>query len=580
MRSWWKVVFFTTVTLSMLFAAEAFAHPASGIVVNAKGEVFFIYTGKGVCKIEEQGKLTYIHKDSGGHWMALDTEGKFASAADTRLFKRLTPSGVKPALLYASGGAPLVVNQDGNLYYGSGFPGGDDMAPGFHTVTRLSPDGNRTLFAPQLKTTLAELNEGVTGLAAGPDGSLFVACPNAVLKVKMDGTVTTFVHPVVVKDCEDDLAKDSRTRAFHSPYLRGLDVTEEGAVYAAVTGCRCVVKITPEGKVETVLKAERPWTPTGVAVRGKDLFVLEYTHQTAHHENWVPRVRKLGPDGKVEILATLAPDENKCGPRTDSFLGSQAGDAREVGSIKLCWCPPGRFRMGSPPDEPERRPDEAQVEVTLTKGFWTGKYAVTQGQWKRVVGKLPGELTAAGGEGDDLPVYNVNYAGAEAFCLKLTERGRQSGDLPTGWEFRLPTEAQREYACRAGTKTATAFGDKLSSKQANFQGKPYNGAEKGPSLNRASKVGSYGANAWGLHDMHGNVYEWCRDWYHEKLPGGNDPDLSMIKGPMNRDGTFSRVRRGGAWCDDGWACRSAFRLRFEPERRYDHIGFRVVAVRP
>jgi hypothetical protein len=181
--------------------------------------------------------------------------------------------------------------------------------------------------------------------------------------------------------------------------------------------------------------------------------------------------------------------------RADSFLGSKGGDEREVGGIKLCWCPPGRFRMGSPPDEPERRPDEGPVEVTLTKGFWMGKYAVTQGEWKRVVGKLPGELTAAGGEGDDLPVYNVNYAEAKAFCLKLTKLGRQSGDLPTGWEFRLPTEAQREYACLAGTTTATAFGDKLSSKQANFQGKPYNGAEKGPSLNRASKVGSYAANA-------------------------------------------------------------------------------------
>jgi formylglycine-generating enzyme len=263
-----------------------------------------------------------------------------------------------------------------------------------------------------------------------------------------------------------------------------------------------------------------------------------------------------------------------------AFNGFKAGDEREVVGIKLCWCPPGKFITGSPASEPDRNPDEEQVEVTLTKGFWIGKYEVTQGQWKRVVGKLPGALTAAGGEGDDFPVYNVNYSEAEAFCLKLIELGRQSGDLPKGWAFRLPTEAQWEYACRAGTKTATSFGDKLSSRQANFQGKPYNGAEKGPSLNRATKVGSYAANAWGLHDMHGNVYEWCRDWYHHKLPGGDDPDLSSIKGTMNRDGTFSRVRRGGAWCDDGRPCRSAFRLRYEPERRYDHIGFRVVAVGP
>jgi formylglycine-generating enzyme required for sulfatase activity len=186
------------------------------------------------------------------------------------------------------------------------------------------------------------------------------------------------------------------------------------------------------------------------------------------------------------------------------------------------------------------------------------------------------------GEGDDYPVVEVNFAEAERFCKKLTELARQSGELPVSWEFRLPTEAQWEYACRAGTTTATAFGNKLSSKQANFGGKPYNGAEEGPSLNRASKVGSYPANAWGLHDMHGNVVEWCRDWYHVRLPGGTDPDLYDAKASAtaNRDGTYSRSRRGSAWSDDGWASRSAFRQRFEPERRADHIGFRVVAVRP
>ena len=262
----------------------------------------------------------------------------------------------------------------------------------------------------------------------------------------------------------------------------------------------------------------------------------------------------------------------------DSLVGSQAGDTSIVANVRLCWCPPDRFIMGSPKDEPERRDDEDQVEVILTKGFWMGKFEVTQGQWKQIVGKLPGELTAEGGQGGDLPLYNVNYAEAEDFCHKLTELGHKTGELGVGWEFRLPTEAQWEYACRAGTTTATSFGDKISSKQANFQGKPYNGAEEGPSLKHNIKVGSYPANAWGLHDMQGNVVEWCRDWYHFKLPGGEDPDLSLVKGTMNRDGTYSRCRRGSAWVDDGWVSRSAFRQRFEPERRYDHIGFRIVAV--
>ncbi len=276
----------------------------------------------------------------------------------------------------------------------------------------------------------------------------------------------------------------------------------------------------------------------------------------------------LGSQRLGSVIATGAPAEMTA---LSTFNGSKAGESREVLGILLCWCPPGKFVMGSPRNEPERRPDEDQVEVTLTKGFWMAKFEATQGQWKRFMGKLPGPLTAELPEGDDFPVGNVSFAETEAFCQKLTELGHQSGKLPNDWEFRLPTEAQWEYACRAGTTTATSFGDKLSSIQANFKGKPYNGAESGPSLNRAAKVGSYPANAWGLHDLHGNTFEWCRDWYHSKLPGGIDPDLYLWK-------AASRVRRGGCWADEGWPCRSAFRLRFEPERRYDHIGFRIVVV--
>ena len=258
------------------------------------------------------------------------------------------------------------------------------------------------------------------------------------------------------------------------------------------------------------------------------------------------------------------------------------GEEREIAGVRFCWCPAGRFLMGSPPTEPERRPGEDQVEVTLRRGFWMAKFETTQGDWKRVVGALPGAATAELPESDDLPVGNVNFAEAEEFCRALTELGRRAGDLPEGWEVRLPTEAQWEYACRAGTTTATSFGDALSSRQANFKGKPYNGAEAGPSLGRAARVGFYPANPWGLHDMHGNTYEWCRDWAHARLPGGIDPDLRDARSTAapNDAGDLSRIRRGGCWADDGWPCRSAFRLRFEPERRWDHIGFRVALVRP
>ena len=263
----------------------------------------------------------------------------------------------------------------------------------------------------------------------------------------------------------------------------------------------------------------------------------------------------------------------------DPFAGAKAGEEREVDGVRPCWCPPGRFRMGSPPTEPERRPGEDQVDATLSRGFWVGKFEVTQGQWERAVGAFPGGLTA--GRGDDFPVYSINFAEAEAFCRALTRTARESKALPEGWVFRLPTEAQWEYACRAGITTATAFGERLSSTQANFQGLPYNGAEAGPSLKRATPVGSYPANPWGIHDMHGNVFEWCRDWYHAQLPGGVDPDLydANATAQRNRTGDHSRVRRGGCWADDGWPCRSACRIRFEPRRRSDHIGFRVAVVK-
>lgn len=282
--------------------------------------------------------------------------------------------------------------------------------------------------------------------------------------------------------------------------------------------------------------------------------------------------------GMVTAVATIA--QPALARQAASFRGRHAGDARKVHAIDLCWCPPGRFVMGSPRSEPERRPGEDQVEVTLTRGFWMARFEATQGLWKRVAGELPGPLTKELPAGDGLPVGNVNFPETEDFCRRLTERGRKSGELPNGWEFRLPTEAQWEYACRAGTTTATSFGDSLSSRQANFKGKPYNGAEPGPSLNRAAPVGSYPANPWGLHDMHGNTFEWCRDWYHARLPGGADPDLYAARDTAQRSehGDISRVRRGGCWSDEGWPCRSAFRVRFEPERRYDHIGFRVVIV--
>jgi sulfatase modifying factor 1 len=265
--------------------------------------------------------------------------------------------------------------------------------------------------------------------------------------------------------------------------------------------------------------------------------------------------------------------------RQPALDGARAGDARLIEGVALRWCPAGRFTMGSPPGEPGRRDDEAQVEVTLSHGFWIAETETTQGQWRRIHGAPTDRPLADGfGLGDDVPVYWVSYDGAEAFCRALTERALASRAIDGAWAFRLPTEAQWEYACRAATTGATAFGDDLTLRQANFTGERLDGTVEGPAPRKAVAARSHPPNAWGIHDMHGNVFEWCRDWYHARLPGGVDPDV-QVRGVPNRDGSYSRVRRGGAWNDPARFCRSASRLRYEPHRSSDHIGFRAVLAR-
>jgi sulfatase modifying factor 1 len=235
--------------------------------------------------------------------------------------------------------------------------------------------------------------------------------------------------------------------------------------------------------------------------------------------------------------------------------------------------------VGSPSDEPERHDDEAQVEVTLS-GFWIGKYEVTQEQWRKLMGTTVVQQRnnanprwSLGGEGDLFPMHYVNHQESCAFCVKLTEQERRAGRLPAGWEYRLPTEAQWEYACRAETTTATAFGHSLSSRQANFNGAyTYAGAPLGPYLEKTCIVGSYPPNAWGLHDMHGNVWEWCLVSQGKPLPGG--PAGKDNSAPADSGG----VVRGGGWSNVGERCRSAARHVCSPSGWFSNVGFRVAAV--
>ena len=242
----------------------------------------------------------------------------------------------------------------------------------------------------------------------------------------------------------------------------------------------------------------------------------------------------------------------------------------------MVWIAAGAFTMGSPTNEPARTAEEGpQTPVTISRGFCMSKHEVTQGEYVAVKGSNPSYFT-----GDpNRPVEQVSWNDAVAYCAALTVRERNAGRLPAGYVYRLPTEAEWEFACRAGTTAAFHYGEALSSGRANFDGHyeypPCEGSTNycynvnGTYLGRTTAVGSYAPNAWGLSDLHGNVWEWCQDW-SGPYPGAS---VSDPQGPV--EGSF-RVIRGGGWNQDAGYCRSASRDGGFPTRRSNMIGFRVV----
>ena len=233
-----------------------------------------------------------------------------------------------------------------------------------------------------------------------------------------------------------------------------------------------------------------------------------------------------------------------------------AKNSRVIADLKveLVWIEPGTFVMGSPPEEPDRNKAEGpQTTVTLTKGFWLGKTPMTQQQYEAFTGTNPSSLKSAG---KDAPVENVSYNDAVKFCAALTERERAAGRLPDGYVYALPTEAQWEYACRAGTTGA-------------YSGEPT--AMAWIDVNSGGTthpVGLKRSNAWGLYDMLGNVLEWCHDWYGDYRGG-------VVTDPTGPAKGYFRMARGGSWRVGVIVCRSAARSGGSPDRRDYTIGFRL-----
>ncbi len=246
-----------------------------------------------------------------------------------------------------------------------------------------------------------------------------------------------------------------------------------------------------------------------------------------------------------------AAGDGGAGPSGPSFTNS-------IGQ-KFVLIPAGSFMMGSPTSEPKRDDDERQHRVTISKPFYMQTTEVTQGQWQAVMGSNPSHFSSCG---DDCPVEQVSWNDAQEFIRRLNAKEGTN-------QYRLPTEAEWEYACRAGTTTPFAFGSCLSTNQANYDGNyPLPGCNKGAYRGSTVSAGSFAPNSWGLHDMHGNVWEWCRDRYGD-YPSGSVTDPA---GPSS--GSF-RVNRGGSWFFNARDCRSAYRSRSDPGGRSFDLGFRL-----
>jgi formylglycine-generating enzyme required for sulfatase activity len=228
---------------------------------------------------------------------------------------------------------------------------------------------------------------------------------------------------------------------------------------------------------------------------------------------------------------------------------------------RFAYVPPGTFTMGSPATEQDRLGDEGpQTVVTLTKGFWMGKYEVTQGEYLAVVGGNPSRFT-----GDpNRPVEQLSWTDATNYCARLTAQERAAGRLPAGWAYRLPTEAEWEYAARAGTTTRFSYGDDPGYGQ--LGGYAWYLSNSGGTTH---PVGEKQPNPWGLYDMSGNVWEWCSDWY-ATYPGGSVTD------PVGPGSGSFRVLRGGGCYVGGLDCRSANRDDLAPDFRRYYVGFRAV----
>lgn len=288
---------------------------------------------------------------------------------------------------------------------------------------------------------------------------------------------------------------------------------------------------------------------------------IQYVDALKGTNNWVTLTNLVLKSKTTVFYDTTAPASENRFYRIVNLGGGSDTNQPAGGPDNMAWISSGPFLMGSPDTDPARTDLEIpQHQVTLTYGFWIGKYEVTQGQYQNITGNNPSDST----DNPLLPVDSVTWNEAANYCVLLTASERNAGRLPAGYAYRLPTEAEWECAARAGKTTRFSYGDDIDyGLLDNYGWSTQNSADD------THPVGQKTANAWGLYDMYGNVAEWCHDWF-EMYP----PDAQV--NPVGPASGSDRVYRGGSWADAPQDCRTAARGGLDPDSRLSSFGFRVV----
>ena len=273
------------------FARSAVAHPGSGIVADRQGQIYFLDTGAGLWKIDAHGILTQISSPR-FHWMTLDAGDAFRTVRLPSGSGEITRVSATPALLLASD-VPIAMGREGTLLYPSrGLNGG-------LRIIRLTPSGRSSDLATLRSASAHGPLEYVNGLATGPDGSVYCSEDDAIQRVTPRGQVSVVVKDLTLTGCASIPGNEA-------PYLRGLAVDAHDTLYVAASGCGRVLKVTPDGRVSSVIQTQSPWSPTAVTLFGGDIYALEYLHTAGEDRRaWVPRVRKISQNGTSTVIATI-----------------------------------------------------------------------------------------------------------------------------------------------------------------------------------------------------------------------------------------------------------------------------------